>query len=257
MKKTALLLALYIVLLICFTACSTDSNQINNKAEATKTTMSADERASFYDELAYPGDIPKVEATDDTALYRIEGNYDLIDEKVFNEIINVFNPVYPKLYSKYGKFGNEINKPIITLSFDATFLGDIPATVVGDTININVKWFNNNPDKVRVIVYYIATTALDYNSSASEWIKNSINYYIAAEFSAYGYSLSGKYNGGYYENGGKAGADFILWIENRYNVDIVGKANKSLNTSLWFGDEFWSQQTGKTLGQLWAEHKAS
>ncbi len=262
MKKTALLLALYMVLLVCFTACSTDSDGSlgpKNKAESTKITMSDDERVSYYDGLASPDDIPHIEATDSSALYKIKGDYDLVDENIFDELINVFNPVYPRLYSKYGKYNNEINMPVITFYFDATFMGDAPASVVGNTntININAKWFNNNPDKVTVILYYIANTVLDYNNSAPDWLKSSVNYYIAAEHSAYGYELTGKYNGGDYQNGGQTGADFLHWISVKYSVDIVAQVNKMLNTSLWFEGEFWSQTTGRTLEQLWAEYKVS
>ena len=254
MKKTALLLAAYMVVLICFTACGTNKSYDD---ETEKTTMSDEERMSFYDDLAHPGELSNKEATDPEALYIIDdnnGSRDLLDDTVYNDIINVFNKKYPDIYYKYGD--RNYTPPRITLNLDVTSFRDVPAYVVGNTININVEWFNKYPERVSTVLYYVARTVLDYNSSAPEWLTSSINYYIAVEFSAYGYAFTNGYKGGTYEDGGATGADFLRWVGSKYNTDIVSDINKVLISETWFDGDFWVSATGRTLDQLWANYKA-
>jgi len=253
LKKTALLLALYMTVLICFTACGKGQGD-----ESGKTTKSDEERFSYYDGLADPGELSDKEATDPSALYIIDdsnGSRDLLDDTVYNDMLSTFNRIYPDIYYKYG---NDIYEPLhITLCLDATYLRDEPAFVTGNKINININWFNKHPERVSVLIYYIATTVLDYNSSAPEWLVNSINYYMAAEFFAYGYAFTGGYKGGTYEDGGKVGADFLRWIGETYEIDIVYRINRTLNSATWFESDFWTGTTGKTLEQLWADYRAA
>lgn len=238
-----------VLLSVCLFGCD------NGKpSEPEHTTLSFDERASYYDHLADAGEVESVAATDPSALYRVAGSSVLVDAEVYSAIIHTFNTTYPDIYYKYGK---EYYEPVITLNFDPTYLRDNPANVVGNTININITWFNDNPDKVSVIIYYIASTVMDYNSSAPEWIKKAVNYCIAAEFGAAGYGLSGSYSGGSYETDDEVGADFLHWIRSRSGVDIVYRLNKMLNTNEWFEDDFWVNETGKTFDRLWSEYKAS
>ena len=159
---------LAVVLSICFTGCGKPGDSF----ETTATTLSFDEKMSYYDNLADAGEVASVEATDPTALYRIAGSRVLVDGEVYTDIIDVFNRIYPDIYYKYGK---EFYEPLITLNFDPTYLRDDPANVVGNTINININWFNDHHDRASVITYYIATTVLDYNSSAPKWLTSSIN----------------------------------------------------------------------------------
>lgn len=235
---------------MCLSGCVNNGN--SNTPE--QTTLSFEERASYYDNLADAGEVESVLATDPTSLYRVKGSSVLVNAEVFSEIINVFNRMYPDIYYKYGK---EYYEPIITLNFDPTYLRDDPANVVGNTINININWFNNNPDKVSVIIYYIATTVMDYNSSAPEWIKGAVNYCIGAEFGAADYELSGQYEGGSYEDDAETGANFLHWIKSKSGVDIVFRVNRLLTSNEWFEDDFWVNETGKSLERLWAEYKAS
>ena len=241
------------VLLTVLSVCLFGCDNRNSGSEPVNTTLSFNEKASYYDSLAYAGEVESVEATDPGALYRVTGSRMLLNAEVYDVIIDTFNRTYPNIYYKYGK---EYYEPIIILNFDPTYLRDDPANVVGNTININIQWFNNNPDKAGVIIYYIAGTVLDYNSSAPEWLTSSVNYYIAAEFEATGYDFSGKHHSGSYEDGGATGADFLYWIKSRYNVDIVNKINKVLSSSEWFEDDFWVEQTGRSLDFLWREYRA-
>lgn len=238
-----------VILSVCLFGC----DNYTGVSEPENTTLSFNEKVSYYDNLANAGEVESVEATDPSALYRITGSRMLINAEVYDKIVDTFNRTYPNIYYKYGK---EYYEPIITINFDPTYLRDDPANVVGNTININIQWFNNNPDKAGIITYYIVTTVLDYNSSAPEWLRSSVNYYIAAEFEATGYDFLGAYRSGSYEDGGEVGADFLYWIKAKYNVDIAHKINKVLSSTEWFDDEFWVEQTGRTLNFLWSEYKA-
>ncbi len=245
-----MLLAFAAILSVCLSGCGNNSKP----DEQEHTTLSFDERASYYDNLADAGEVESVAATEPGSLYRVVGSSVLVNGEVYNEIIHTFNRIYPDIYYKYGE---EYYEPIVTLNFDPTYLRDDPANVVGNTINININWFNNNPDKVSVITYYIATTVMDYNPSAPEWIKAAVNYCIGAEFGAAGYELSGRYEGGSYEDDAATGANFLHWIKSKSGVDIVFRINRLLISNEWFEDDFWTSETGKSLERLWAEHKAS
>ncbi len=249
MKKIALILASLVLLAVCLCGCNNTDN-----GGAEQKTLSFSERVSYYDGLADGGEIETAEMTEPGALYRVTGSTVLCDNQVYNTIINTFNKAYPDIYHKYGK---EYYEPIVTLNFDPTYLRDEPANVVGNTININIVWFNENPDKATVIIYYIATTVMDYNTSAPDWIKAAVNYAIAAEFNAAGYEFDRVYSGGTYENNAETGASFLNWIKQKSGIDAVYRINRVLITNEWFDDDFWIEETGKTLERLWAEYKAS
>ena len=215
--------------------------------------MSFEERASYYDNLADAGEVESIAATDPSVLYRVTGSSVLINAEVYSGIIDTFNRKYPNIYYRYGE---DYREPIVTLNFDPTYLRDDPANVVGNTINININWFNNNPDKVSVIAYYIAATVMDYNSSAPEWLKKAVNYYIGVEFGAAGYEFSGRYYGGSYEDDAQIGASFLHWISSKSGVDIAYRVNRLLCSNEWYDDDFWFGETGKSLERLWAEYRA-
>ena len=250
MKKIAVALLIVTVLSVCFSACG-------NNGEGDKETssvMSFSEKMSYYDSLANVENDISAEVTDPSALYKISGSYKLVDANVYRDIISAFNHTYPNIYSRYGK---EYVEPKVELYFDPAYLNDTPANVVGNTININVKWFNDNPDKATTIVYYIATTVMDYNASTPEWLFKAVNYSIAEEFSATGYNVSASYHGGSYLTDEEVGADFLHWIEVTYDVDIVLEINKILITNKWLEDSFWVKKTGKSLDSLWSSFKAT
>ncbi len=249
MKKTAFILVSLVFLSVCLFGCNSENN-----GDAEQNTLSFSERVSYYDNLADSGEVVTVEMTEVGALYRITGSAALCDGEVYSTIIGSFNKFYPDIYHKYGK---EYYEPIITLNFDPTYMRDEPANVVGNTININVVWFNEHPDKANVIIYYIATTIMDYNASAPDWVKAAVNYAIAVEFNAAGYEFDSRYAGGTYENNAQTAASFLNWIKQRSGIDIVYRINKLLITNEWFDDDFWIEETGKTLDRLWAEYKAS
>ncbi len=249
LKKIPLVLSVLISVSACLTACSAPKKPEN----PVETTLSFEEKMSYYDSLADAGEVASVEATDPGALYRVTGNQVLMNAQVYTDIINIFNKFYPEIYYKYG---SEYYEPIVTLNFDPTYLRDDPGNVIGNTINININWFNENPNKASVIIYYIASTVLDYNHSAPEWVEKAINYYIAAEFDASGYDFSGIYNGGTYENDAATAADFFYWIKSTHEIDIAYRLNKKLISSSWYDEEFWIEETGRTLERLWNEYRS-
>lgn len=250
MKKTALLLALCSVISVCLFGCV----KPNEPEQPEETTLSFEEKASYYDSLADAGEVASEDVTQAGALYSIAGSKVMVNGEVYSTIIDFFNRNYPQIYYKYG---DEYYEPKITLNFDPTYLRDDPASVVGNTINININWFNANPEKASVLIYYIATTVLDYNPSAEAWMKNGINYYIAAEFGAYGYELAGMYSGGSYLDDAAECASFFKWIEAKYNTNIAYRLDKLLSSTTWYEASFWRDETGRSLEQLWAQYKAS
>ena len=250
MKKTALLLVLCTVISVCFSACTPPQKQ----SQPEETTMSFEEKMSYYNSLADAGEVASEDVTQAGTLYRVTGSKVMVNGEVYSAIIDTFNRKYPELYFRYGE---EYYEPVITLNFDPTYLRDDPANVVGNTINININWFNANPDKVSALIYFIATTILDYNNSSPEWIRQGINYYIGAEFEAEGYEFSGVYNGGHYENDADVCASFFRWLDTKYNINIAYRLNKLLLSTTWYDDNFWIEETGRSLDRLWAEYKAS
>ena len=250
LKKTALLLAFCVMISVGFTACS----KPQNPSQPEETTLSFEEKMSYYNGLADAGEVASEDVTQSGALYKVSGSKIMVNGEVYSAIIDIFNRKYPEIYFKYG---DEYYEPVVTLNFDPTYLRDDPANVVGNTINININWFNANPDKASVLIYYIASTILDYNHSAPEWVKQGINYYIGAEFEANGYVVSGGYTGGHYETDADVCATFFKWINAKYDINIAYRIDKLLSSTTWYDEEFWVEETGRSLERLWAEFKAS
>ncbi len=250
MKKTALLLVFCSVFAVCFSACT----KPNTPAKPEETTLSFNEKVSYYDSLANAGEVASEDVTQAGVLYSVTGSKVMVNAEVYSSIIDVFNRNYPQIYYKYGE---EYWEPKITLNFDPTYLRDEPANVVGNTINININWFNANPKKANVLIYYIATTVLDYNPSAEAWIKDGINYYIGAEFGADGYDFVGAYSGGSYLDDAAECANFFRWIEVNHDTKIAQRLNKLLISTTWYDESFWRDETGRSLEHLWAQYKAS
>ncbi len=250
MKKTALLLAFCSVLSVCLFGCTNP----NKPEKPEETTLSFAEKVSYYDSLADAGEVASEDVTQAGVLYNVTGSKVMVNGEVYSAIVDIFNRNYPQIYYKYG---DEYYEPKVTLNFDPTYLRDDPASVVGNTINININWFNSNPKKASVLIYYIATTVLDYNPSAEEWMKNGINYYIGVEFGADGYEFFGTYSGSSYLEDAAECASFFRWIEAKYNTNIVYRLDKLLSSTTWYDESFWRDETGRSLEQLWAQYKAS
>ncbi|MBR4049025.1 MAG: hypothetical protein IKK09_00865 [Clostridia bacterium] len=225
----------------------------NNQRQEPVSTTSFEELRSYYDELA-KGEIKQEIATTEarSKYYSFEGDENLLPPGVYDKLEDIVYKTYSRIY---GKYGTEYTTPKITIYIDAAYSGKGANYTSGKKIYINPNWFVDNPDDYDSIISALMGTVQSYNASAPDWLKSSIKAYVRDQFrSSYAdknWFVTTSYEGVSYEEGDVHGAAFLKWINSTTDTDFVYRLNRALQDGS-YKEEFWKDETGLTLGQLWA-----
>ncbi|MBQ9551139.1 MAG: hypothetical protein IJU96_00080 [Clostridia bacterium] len=258
MKKQGLCIVLATAMLSTVLAsCSLGGESPTDPQPTQHPVMSYSEKVSYYDALV-AGDNDPIPLT--TALNKsvsIEGDPELLNEEVYERILEIANETFPRVRSKYGTSGSQA--VVITLE---TSPADITSCyAVGSTVVLNVDWFNKHPNDCDALIEGIAMAVMQHSESDKKpaWLINALKVYIRDEFALYkadsSLSLPKRYNGKSYESNSSSAAAFLKWVRDTQHVDIAERLNRQLRTIDGYQDIIWREATGKTLNQLWDEYK--
>lgn len=257
MKKQMVCLALATaVLSTALASCSVGGGADTTEA-AQQSVMSYSEKASFYDALV-AGDSDPIPLT--TALNNavsIEGDSNLLEEDVYERIIEIANQTFPMMGDRYGYY----HMPHVTIILDASAASYTACSAVGNTVLLNTDWFNNHPAECDILIEGFASIFLNYGQAdkAPGWLIDSMKAYMRDEYALYrsesSFSLPRRYNGKSYEKSRETGAAFLKWIKETQKVDIMISLIRQFRTTMGYQEEVWLTATGKTLDQLWLEYK--
>ncbi len=256
MKKRMVCLALATaVLSTALASCS-----VGGGADTTETTqqsvMSYSEKASFYDALVAGDSDPIPLTTLMNNMVSIEGDANLLEEDIYERIVEVANRTFPSIRSRYGYM--YLNSVLVIL--DASAASYTPCSAVGTTVLLNTDWLNNHPGECDVLIDGFASIVLNYGKTdqAPGWLIDAMKAYIRDEYAIYrsesSFQLPKKYDSKSYEKSKETAAAFLKWIKQTLHVDIMLALNRQLRTPQGYQPSVWSDATGKTLEQLWYEY---
>ena len=257
MKKQGLCIALAVVMLSTVLASCSLGGGSTDSQPTQHSAMSYSEKASYYDALV-AGDNDPIPLT--TALNNsvsVEGDPNLLDEEVYEKIMEIANETFPRIRSKYGTSGTLS----VTITLDASSAGYTSFYTAGNTIVLNTDWFNKHPNDCDVLIEgFAAIIQSSYRKDeAPDWLLEAMKLYIRDEFALYkadsSLNLPKRYNGKSYESDSLSATAFLKWIRDAQHIDIVDRLSRQLRSSDGYKASVWKDATGKTLDQLWDEYK--
>ena len=237
-------------------SCSVGGSGGNN-SPTVQPVRSYSEKASYYDELVAGGNEPIPLTTSLNKSVFIEGDAKLLDEEVYQKVVDLANDVFPRIRAKYSDRGSMS----ITITLDGSSAGYLPCYAVGSTVVLNTEWFNDNPTESDVLIETFAAIVMDYNKADKipAWLLKAMKLYIRDEYALSkkesGFDLPMRYNGNSYESDAESAAAFLKWVRDSQNVDIADRLSRQMRSLDGYNAGVWIDATGKTMEQLWTEYK--
>ncbi|RKO71324.1 secretory protein [Sphingobacterium puteale] len=159
---------------------------------------------------------------------------------------------YPKLAKKYN------NKTIRKVSFviDPDYKG--VAATAGGIVRYSPDWFAKNPGDIDVVTHEVMHIVQAYPDGAGPWwITEGIADFVrfdegidnaGANWKLPEYTEKQKYTDSY-----RTTARFLYWINKNVKKDFVKKLDGAMRSKT-YTDDFWKEQTGKTIDELWSAY---
>ena len=170
-------------------------------------------------------------------------------ERYASLILKNYQKISLMLDSKYYKHPRALN-----LIIRKTLKG-APAWCSAAGMELNGKWFRKKPNDVGCIIHELTHIVQSYTCGPT-WITEGIADYIRHKIPHDdGWKLSLRYRkGDKYTIGYWVTASFFVFIEKKYDKDIVKKLNRAMQKGE-YKDELFKNYTGKSLDNLWEEYK--
>ncbi|MFT4204842.1 MAG: basic secretory protein-like protein [Chitinophagaceae bacterium] len=173
------------------------------------------------------------------------------DTRQKQRMIETFYKVYPqecKIYNPEAR-----NKVVI---FIDTAYKDVAATGNG-LIRVNPEWMKKNPEDLDVVTHEAMHVVQGYQRYEPIWITEGIADYVratlginneASKWKLPDYNSSQNYTDSY-----RITARFFIWLESKKEKGIIKKLDNAMRTNT-YTDDFWKNETGKTVDELWEEY---
>lgn len=189
-----------------------------------------------------------------------------LNDWIENQLTPMIQKWYPKLVEMLPSEGFEAPKDV-TINFDKDMKGVAAAS--GTRINCSGEWMKNNlkGEATGAVFHELVHVVQQYgwgrrnNPDAHRnpgWVVEGIPDYIrwfiyepqtkGAEITARNIARA-KYDGNY-----RISANFINWVVNKYDKDLVRKLNAAARAGK-YSEDLWKDYTGKPLEELGAEWK--
>lgn len=188
-------------------------------------------------------------------LYMIDEQSSLTKE-FKQRMIDAFFLQYPKLIQKY----NPNAKKAINFVIDPKYDG-VAVTTADNRIVYNPAWFHKNPEDIDVVTHELMHVIQAYKfNNVPGWVTEGIADYVRATEGIN--NVKGKWTmpelqpTHSYKSAYRITARFLLWITQKYQKDFVVKLDDAARTNKYSAD-FWKNNTGKTVDELWAEYTAN
>jgi len=176
------------------------------------------------------------------------------DQAEYQRFINTFFTVYPQLLNRFWTGARKS----VTFVIDPTYNG--VAYTSGGTSVYSAAWFHNNPQDIDVITHEVTHIIQAYTGSTPGWLTEGIADYARYKFgvnnAAAGWSLPAWNSSQRYTDAYRVTARFLAWLELHKRSTIVNELNTALRNRTYTSNT-WSQLTGETVDQLWADYSAN
>jgi len=174
------------------------------------------------------------------------------DPVLKTRMIETFFVIYPKLIKEYNKNADKEVNFVIDPAYDGV------AATGGGRIVYSPAYFKKNPGDIDVVTHEAMHVVQAYKGrSGPGWITEGIADYVRYKFGVdnkgAGWALPEFKSTHKYDNSYRITARFFVWIEKNGPKDFVQKLDAAMRDHTYTRD-FWKQQTGKSLDELWAAY---
>ncbi|MFZ4262231.1 basic secretory protein-like protein [Sphingobacterium sp. HJSM2_6] len=169
------------------------------------------------------------------------------------ELIDVFFATYPKLAKTFNKKTRKEVIFVIDPDYDGV------AATAGGIVRYSPKWFAKNPKDIDVVTHEVMHIVQAYEGKSGPWwvtegIADWVRYAYGVANEAGNWRLPKLEDKHSYENGYRVTARFFHWIETKVKKKTMKKLDLAMRNHTYSSD-FWKEQTGKTIDELWADYK--
>jgi hypothetical protein len=172
-----------------------------------------------------------------------------LDDTVINNLVDTYFAVYPVLVRNFNEGAVRKVEYFIDPTYDGIAEGG------NGRIRINPDWLKKHPDDFDIITHEVMHLVQAYPHDAGPWwitegIADYVRYVYGVDNARGGWYLpeySDKQN---YDNGYRVTARFFLWIENKIKPGFIKQLDYTMRSDRYSLD-FWEDQTGMTLDDLW------
>jgi hypothetical protein len=127
----------------------------------------------------------------------------------------------------------------------------------GHSVTYQAEWLLAHPQDYDVVVHEVMHIVQNYGSSPgwlTEGIADYVRYYYGVNNAAAGWQMQAP-AGHTYTDGYGVTARFLVWVEQRYEVELVDTLDAAIRDGSYAAG-LWVSLTGKTVEALWAEYVA-
>jgi hypothetical protein len=177
-------------------------------------------------------------------------------DAVREKFVNTFFTVYPQLVNRLYPGATKT----VDFRIEAAFIDGVAYTY-GTTCVYSPVWFRRYPQDLDVITHELTHVVQAYTGGAPGWLTEGI-----ADYTRYKYGVNNAAAGWYlpawnasqkYTDAYRVTARFLVWLELRVSSTIVDDLNTALRNQTYTTANTWSQLTGKTVVELWADYSSN
>jgi hypothetical protein len=162
-----------------------------------------------------------------------------------------FFDAYPKLAERFNR-GAPLNVNFVL--GPASFI----AGASGNSVTYQADWLVRNPEDYDVVVHEVTHIVQAY-TTAPGWLTEGIadyaRYHYGVNNVAAGWNIRPPEPGQPYTTGYGTTARFLVWVEERYSVELANELNAALRAGA-YEPGLWMTLTGKSVDELWADYVA-
>ena len=173
-------------------------------------------------------------------------------ESLQREMKQTFFKIYPLELKGYNP--DALKK--VAMIIDPDYKG--VAATAGGVIRVSPDWMEKNPEDLDVVTHEAMHIVQAYpRGSGPGWITEGIadfvRYKLGINNKAAHWALPNYDNSQKYSNAYRVTARFFVWLSKHYDQAFVSKLDAVMRADA-YTPEFWKQQTGKTVDELWANY---
>ncbi|PZP51744.1 MAG: secretory protein [Pseudopedobacter saltans] len=164
------------------------------------------------------------------------------------KMIETFYAVYPKECKIY----NPKSTKKVTIFIDTAYTA--VAATGGGLMRVNPQWMKKNPEDLDVVTHEAMHVVQGYPRYEPIWVTEGIADYVratlgvnneAAKWTLPAYKSSQSYTNSY-----RITARFFIWLDKNVKKGLIVKLDNAMRANT-YSDDFWKNETGKTVDQLW------